>query len=861
MAHQFPLKAAFGGLYVAGSLVLALVQPAVAQGRPATPPAVFFETAQAGPARAADPSVVRGRTVDVDLDLLGGETLHLNLFEDASFVARRDRQSGGLGGTYTWSGHIAGVAHSQVVLVVRDGVLSGTVKWPGNLYTLRNAGGGLLVVEQIDQARLPPHAQPIPVRRPGLEKSGGLRDLEGAGEASAAAAEGAAAAGAAQTVDVMVVYTERSRARYNPDDALASGIEGMILTAIAEANLAYQNSQVGITLNLVEMAKVDYDETGGGMLQSLEDLTDQTDGFMDEVHALRDGNFADLVSLVTEDNDYCGIAWLMQELDLAFEESAFSVTFSSCLANYTQTHEFGHSMGSMHNRENSAIPGVYPYSYGYRSRDDGWHSIMSYACAGCARIGHFSSPNVLYGVTPTGIDHETDPDNSADNARSLNNTAFTVAQFREVAPTDPPAMAPANLAATAVSYGQIDLSWDYSGDDHWSFEIERSIDQAGWAVVGFAIGNFTSYSDTTAYPSTTYFYRIRAVNPVGASAWSNTASATTGEAPPYTDDMAVAEERVFGSVGGDYTATTGNDGVRQTIAERVTGGKPSKRTSKADHKWIFNVTRGAAVTFFLKASAAASSDGDSFDFIESSNDIWYNYMLTVDGTTDANSYQSFALPPTVNGTHYVRVIDSDRTPGNLALDSVTVDHMYIRSEAAFGDPPAAPSGLTATAVSAGQIDLSWTDNSMGEYGFKVYHAHQGLAMHLVASTGADATAFSDTAEMIPSTTYDYEVVAFNAVGESAPSNGAGATTLAGIFLTVEPYKLKGYHKAHLRWSGATSDNVNILRNGATIATTVDDGLYTDATGQKGSGSYVYEVCEALESNVSGTCSSAVEVVF
>ena len=129
---------------------------------------------------------------------------------------------------------------------------------------------------------------------------------------------------------------------------------------------------------------------------------------------------------------------------------------------------------------------------------------MSYACAGCARIGHFSSPNVLYGVTPTGIDHETDPDNSADNARSLNNTAFTVARFREVAPTDPPAMAPANLAATAVSYGQIDLSWDYSGDDHWSFEIERSIDQAGWAVVGFAIGNFTSYSDTTAYPSTTY---------------------------------------------------------------------------------------------------------------------------------------------------------------------------------------------------------------------------------------------------------------------------------------------------------------------------------------------------------------------
>ena len=87
-----------------------------------------------------------------------------------------------------------------------------------------------------------------------------------------------------------------------------------------------------------------------------------------------------------------------------------------------------------------------------------------------------------------------------------------------------------------------------------------------------------------------------------------------------------------------------------------------------------------------------------------------------------------------------------------------------------------------------------------------------------------------------------------------------ATTWAGIFLTVEPYKIKGYHKAHVWWSGATSANVNTLRNGTLVTATVDDGIFTDATGQKGSATHVYEVCEA-NTPAPVVCSNAVEVVF
>jgi subtilisin len=77
----------------------------------------------------------------------------------------------------------------------------------------------------------------------------------------------------------------------------------------------------------------------------------------------------------------------------------------------------------------------------------------------------------------------------------------------------------------------------------------------------------------------------------------------------------------------------------------------------------------------------------------------------------------------------------------------------------------------------------------------------------------------------------------------------------GFTLSVSAYKVKGIKYADLTWSGATSVNVDVYRDGSAIATTVNDGLYTDGPLGKGGGSGTYKVCEAG----TNTCSNEVAV--
>lgn len=114
----------------------------------------------------------------------------------------------------------------------------------------------------------------------------------------------------------------------------------------------------------------------------------------------------------------------------------------------------------------------------------------------------------------------------------------------------------------------------------------------------------------------------------------------------------------------------------------------------------------------------------------------------------------------------------------LRETGVAADHFTMIKGTTSTTPPAAPSGLSATAVSISQINLAWADNSNDEIGFKIERSTNGVDFVQIAVVGASVINGADIG-LAPATTYYYRVRAHNSAGHSPYSNRAQATTQSG----------------------------------------------------------------------------------
>jgi hypothetical protein len=96
---------------------------------------------------------------------------------------------------------------------------------------------------------------------------------------------------------------------------------------------------------------------------------------------------------------------------------------------------------------------------------------------------------------------------------------------------------------------------------------------------------------------------------------------------------------------------------------------------------------------------------------------------------------------------------------------------------ATGPPPNAPSSLVATAVSSKQINLTWTDNSVGETGFKVEKRTATGAYAQVATVGPDVHSYSSATGLAANTQYFYRVRSYFGTLNSIYSNEDDAWTM------------------------------------------------------------------------------------
>ncbi|HYG75504.1 MAG TPA: Ig-like domain-containing protein [Planctomycetota bacterium] len=371
-------------------------------------PALFRVNYTQGVASRCAPSVgdKRVRTAPLNATSLpiqtkeGGTRLLLNLFDDAVFTAVITSVQTIEAGRSVWRGTVEGFPDSLVQLALCNDAMAGLIEIPGRgVFSIHYHGNGQQVIAEIDRSQF--------LRPKVLDHKANLASTR------------AVAPRANSQIDVMIVYTA---AAMNGAGGL-NGINSVIDLAISDANTVFSNSQINATLNLVHRGQLSYNETGKSETD-LTRLAEKNDGFMDDVHALRDQHGADVVCLLVDSlSDACGIAYVMTNPSPSFEEAAFSVVDRTCVKNHTYIHELGHNLGCAHDKANSGGQGAFSYAYGHNFIAEGtrYGTVMSYPGE---KIPYFSNPNLSFRGVPIGVADQ------ADNARAINNTVSILAGFR-----------------------------------------------------------------------------------------------------------------------------------------------------------------------------------------------------------------------------------------------------------------------------------------------------------------------------------------------------------------------------------------------------------------------------------------------
>ena len=104
--------------------------------------------------------------------------------------------------------------------------------------------------------------------------------------------------------------------------------------------------------------------------------------------------------------------------------------------------------------------------------------------------------------------------------------------------------------------------------------------------------------------------------------------------------------------------------------------------------------------------------------------------------------------------------------------------------------PLAPSNLSASLTSSTQVNLSWTDNSTNETGFKIERKTSGGVYQIISTTGADINSFTDN--LPTNSSYSYRVYSYNSAGNSlAYSNEQSINNNLPMLITTGVSQITG----------------------------------------------------------------------
>jgi len=380
----------------------------------------------------------------------------------------------------------------------------------------------------------------------------------------------------------------------------------------------------------------------------------------------------------------------------------------------------------------------------YLSGNPSWWGTMPWPAVGPDVSGYSfgNSAQLCYDNTPI------DGNYGSNNVLLFNayNCSVLAGRYAQVPP-------PRGLTATPISASQINLNWTPPptnlGLANYVVQRCQGLNCTNYVQLAAPIGPVLS--DTALSSSTSYSYRVQAVDTGGnLSLFSNLASAIT-QTPPAVPGNLTATAASASQIKLSWTASTSTVGLANYLLQRC---------------------QGVGCTSFARIAAPGGA-----------------------------TFTDTGLSSTTNYSYRVQAID---TAGNLSAFSNF-------ASATTQTPPTAPNNVTSAVTGVSQIDLSWVP-STSTVGLKNYIVQrcQGVGCVNFAQIATPiATTYSDTS--LGAGSYSYRVRAADASGNlSSYSNVAGAmipdttppTAPTNVAATASGFQLS------VRWTAST-DNVGV----------------------------------------------------
>ncbi len=385
------------------------------------------------------------------------------------------------------------------------------------------------------------------------------------------------------------------------------------------------------------------------------------------------------------------------------------------------------------------------------------------------------------------------------------------------------------MSVTIPSHYSLEHKWTFTTIPSSALQYEFQL-RAGWDSGGTPDDEFM------------FYYAETNSGDVGTAAWTYMFSVDAQAQTTYTFDL-----DADGFIGGafyvgvvDNVSTDGSQADTLEIDYMCVNTTLTVASTRLEHKWTMaGITTGTDTRFYLEANRT-NQDSENMEFYYSTTGSGlvssWTKMLDVTKTSDDDSYQSFsdATLDAFTGTLYIGVIDASTSDSNL--DTVYIDHMYLRVSGA-----SIKTHFGWSVADAGDVDNNGNDDviigSPGTANGNAYIYYGSPIMGLTSSTISNTTQADFNTGDLNST---FAVSAgdvnltnpqnFDAQTISDDPGGWTVTETGGSIEVSDDQSVSGYNSVKFT---DTTDRVNITKTSMPLSTTFTiefDARVTTTTG-------------------------------